>query len=212
MDSLVAFLPVAAGLVVTPGVNNLVVLRRTIAAGPRAGVVAIAGTSTGIVVWAAAVAVGVGSLLRSSPTVWAAVQWSGAGVLVLLGTHSLLRAARRTGTAVTPVTPVTAGGSPPTGSAASFLPALSTALVNPRAGITAVALLPQYVAPGTSPGLTTLALGLLWAVLAAVWNLLGVWLVARGRPVLRTPAAARMTDAVGGGFMAAVGASVALAT
>ena len=210
MDSLVAFLPVAAGLVVTPGVNNLVVLRRTIAAGPRAGVVAIAGTSTGIVVWAAAVAVGVGSLLRSSPTVWATVQWSGAGVLVLLGTHSLLRAARRTGTAVTPVT--VGGSPPPTGSAASFLPALSTALVNPRAGITAVALLPQYVAPGTSPGLTTLALGLLWAVLAAVWNLLGVWLVARGRPVLRTPAAARMTDAVGGGFMAAVGVSVALAT
>lgn len=207
MDSLVAFLPVAAGLVVTPGVNNLVVLRRTIADGPRAGVVAVAGTSAGIVVWAAAVAIGVGSLLRSSPTVWAAVQWAGAGVLVLLGTHALLRAVRRTGGTAVPVP-----GSPPTGSAASFLPALSTSLVNPRAGITAVALLPQYVAPGPSPGLTTLALGLLWAVLAAAWNLLGVWLVARGRPVLRTPSAARVADAVGGGFMAAVGVSVALST
>lgn len=207
MDSLFAFLPVAAGLVVTPGVNNLVVLRRTIVDGPRAGMVAIAGTSTGIVVWAAAVAVGVGSLLRSSPTVWVAVQWSGAAVLVLLGTLSLLRALTRAGASTAP-----ADGPLRTGAAATFLPALSTSLVNPRAGITAVALLPQFVAPGTSPGLTTLALGLLWAGLAAAWNLLGVWLVARGRPVMRTPAAARVADAVGGGFMAAVGVSVALAT
>jgi threonine/homoserine/homoserine lactone efflux protein len=207
MDSLVAFLPVAAGLVVTPGVNNLVVVRRTIVDGPAAGMVAIAGTSTGILLWAAAVAIGVGSVLRSSPAVWVAVQWSGAAVLVILGTLSLLRALTRAD-----AKPTTVGGPSRSGVAASFLPALSTSLVNPRAGITAVALLPQFVAPAPSPGPTTLALGLLWAVLAAVWNLLGVWLVARGRPVLRTPAAVRVADAVGGGFMVAVGVSVALAT
>lgn len=206
MDSLVAFLPVATGLVVTPGVNNLVVLRRTVADGPWAGVVAIAGTSTGIVLWAAAVAVGVGSVLRSSPAVWTAVQWWGAGVLVVLGTLSLLRAVTRAGR-----TPGASEASPGAGTAASFLPALCTSVVNPRAGITAVALLPQYVAPGSSPGLTTLALGVLWAALAAAWNLLGVWLVARGRPVMRTPAAVRVADAVGGGFMVAVAVSVAMA-
>ena len=70
MESLIAFLPVVTVLVLVPGANNLVVIRETIAAGPRGGRLATAGTSLGILVWAVAVAAGLGVLLQANPRVW----------------------------------------------------------------------------------------------------------------------------------------------
>lgn len=203
MESVLAFLPVVALMVLAPGVNNLVVLRGTLVAGPRGGVVATAGTSAGIVVWAAAVAAGLAGVVRSHPEAWAVLQWVGVGVLVVLGMRSLAKAWGRAGEPG----PSTATHAPSTG---GFVRAFATSVLNPRAGITAVALLPQFVVPGAAPGPTTLLLGLTWASVAAVWNLCGVWLASRGREALARPSARRAVDALGGLAMVAVAVSVGL--
>ena len=95
MKSLIAFLPVVTVLVLVPGANNLVVIRETIAAGPRGGRLATAGTSLGILVWALAVAAGLGVLLQANPHVWVALQLVGGAALVGLGLHSVLRSGQR---------------------------------------------------------------------------------------------------------------------
>ena len=203
VDSVLAFLPVVVVLVLSPGVNNLVVLQGTLAAGPRGGVVATAGTSLGILVWAGAAAVGLAGAVRSSPDVWTAVQWVGALVLLVLGGRSLVRAVR------SDAQPHSQAAS--TGSAArGFLRALATSVLNPRAGVVALALLPQFVATGSAPAVTTLVLGVTWSVVAGAWNLVGVWLVTRGRVLLSHPLGRRAVDALGGLSMVAVAASVAL--
>jgi threonine/homoserine/homoserine lactone efflux protein len=195
--SLLAFLPVALLLVVTPGVNNLVVIGSTVGGGVRGGALATAGTSLGVLVWAAAVALGLGALVTASPPLWVAVQWAGACWLVVLGARSLLssrRAAPESGTAGRRV----------------FTDALATGLLNPRAGVVAVAVLPQFVPPGAPIATTTLVLGVTWAGLAALWNLVGVALVARGRRLFAGPAGRRVVEVVAGVVMMLTGVSVVL--
>lgn len=179
------------------------VLGRAVAAGPRGGALATAGASLGILLWAAAVALGLGALASSSRSSWLAVQWTGAAALVVLGLGGLLRAARpRSGTGAV----ARVGGSD-----RSFLPALATSVLNPRAAVTAVSVLPQFVAPGAPAAATTLVLGAVWAGLAAAWNLVGVALATRGRRFLRRPAAHRAVEAAGGCFMVATAVAVVLA-
>jgi threonine/homoserine/homoserine lactone efflux protein len=194
VKSLVTFLPVVTVLVLVPGANNLVVVRETIAAGPRGGRLATAGTSLGILVWALAVAAGLGVLLQANPRVWVALQLVGGAALVGLGVQSVLR-----------TTTSTAADRRP--GAGSFVPALLTALLNPRAGIVAVSLLPQFVGPGQDPAATTLALGLAWASVAGAWNRVGVQLVDRSRGWFAGRRGRRTTDLVSGAFLVAIGVS-----
>jgi threonine/homoserine/homoserine lactone efflux protein len=196
VESLIAFLPVVTVLVLVPGANNLVVIRETIAAGPRGGRLATAGTSLGILVWALAVAAGLGVLLQANPRVWVALQLVGGAALVGLGVQSVLRS----GTARSRNTDRRPG-------AGSFVPALLTALINPRAGIVAVSLLPQFVGPGQDPAATTVALGLAWASVAGAWNLVGVQLVDRSRGWFAGRRGRRTTDLLSGGFLVAIGLS-----
>ena len=198
MKSLITFLPVVTVLVLVPGANNLVVIRETIAAGPRGGRLATAGTSLGILLWALAVAAGLGVLLQANPRVWVALQLMGGAALVGLGLQSVLRS-RTAGTRAADRRP----------GAGSFGPGLLTALVNPRAGIVAVSLLPQFVGPGQDPAATTLVLGVAWAAVAGAWNLVGVQLVDRSRTWLAGRRGRRRTDLVSGGFLAAIGLSSA---
>ena len=200
MESLVAFLPVVTVLVLVPGANNLVVVRETIAAGPRGGRLATAGTSLGILVWALAVAARLGVLLQANPRVWVALQLVGGVALVGLGVQSALRSRTTTSTA--------AGRRPGAG---KLMPALLTALVNPRAGIVAVSLLPQFVSPGQDPAVATVTLGLAWASVAGAWNLVGVQLVDRSRGWFAGRRGRRTTDLVSGGFLVAIGLSSAWA-
>ena len=201
VQSLVAFLPVVSLLVLIPGANNLVVVRETIAAGPRGGRMATAGTSAGILVWAVAVACGLGVLLQANPRVWIALQLLGSAALVGLGIQGLLRG--RT-SARAPTRP----GRPGSG---SFGPALMTSVLNPRAGLIAVSLLPQFVGPGQDPAVTTLLLGATWAALAGAWNLVGVHLVDRSSSWFAGRRGRRTTEWVSGCFLVAIGVSTGLA-
>ena len=195
--SLLAFLPVAVLLVVTPGVNNLVVIGSTVGGGVRGGALATAGTSLGVLAWAVAVALGLGALVTTSPALWVGVQWAGAGWLVVLGARSLLKARR-----LAPDEDVT--------DRRSFAGALATGLLNPRAGVVAVAVLPQFVVPGAPVATTTLVLGLVWAGLATLWNLVGVAVVARGRRLFTGPVGRRVVEVVAGLVMVLTGVSVVL--
>jgi threonine/homoserine/homoserine lactone efflux protein len=196
VESLIAFLPAVTVLVLVPGANNLVVIRETVAAGPRGGRLATAGASLGILVWAVAVAAGLGVLLQANPRVWVALQLVGGAALVGLGLQSVLRSGT-TGSRAADRSP----------GAGSFAPALLTALVNPRAGIVAVSLLPQFVGPGQDPAATTLVLGLAWAAVAGAWNLVGVQLVDRSRAWFAGRRGRRRTNLVSGGFLVAIGLS-----
>jgi threonine/homoserine/homoserine lactone efflux protein len=215
--ALLAFLPVAVTLVLVPGVNNLVVLRETVAHGRVGGFAAIGGTSIGILAWSAAVALGLGAVAVDHPQTFAWLQVAGAGLLVASGLRTGLLVVRQPRTLARQPCPVatTVGGAAGPDEAhvrrTSFRSAAVTSLANPRCPVTAVSVLPQFVAPGSAAAMTTIALGALWTLVAGAWNVVGVLLAHRGRGVLTRPRARRVVEGVSAVALVAVGVSVATA-
>lgn len=68
-------------LAITPGPDMLYVLSRSIAQGPTAGLVSVAGFGVGIAFHAFAAAFGLASLFATSPLAYALVQYAGAAYL-----------------------------------------------------------------------------------------------------------------------------------
>lgn len=164
LTQLVAFLPVVLLLVLVPGGNNLHVLRTATEACPAAARSATAGTSTGIAAWSLAVALGVGGLVTGLRGGLDTLRVVGSAAMVAMGLWALFP--RRT----TKKSRLSSSG---------FLSGLAVCVTNPRTPLTAVSLLPQFAL--AEAGVTsTLALGLEWAALAGLWNLLCLQL-ARGR-------------------------------
>ena len=106
----------------------------------------------GLFVWGAAAAVGVSALLTASQVAYDVLRFAGAAYLVWFGLRLLVRAVRGTAGAA----PDGAVQSSPWRAARQ---GLATNLLNPKVGVFYVALLPQFLPPGSNP----LAVGLLLA-------------------------------------------------
>ena len=168
------FLLTALVLVLSPGPDTVMILSRTIATGPRAGLMTLLGTQTGNVVHALLAGLGVSSLLLLFPYAFDVLKYVGAAYLVHLA--------------------VTAWRAPPTleldtrlasrrGSALRYFhQGLTNNLVNPKMIPFFVALFPQFVHPESgNVALQSLALGATLAGMAIAWIAVLVLLVGRFR-------------------------------
>lgn len=185
-----AFAVVAALLTVTPGVDTVLVLRTTVAADGRTGLVAAAGIQTGILAWACAAGLGVAALLAASTTAYTVLKVAGAAYLAGLGLWSLWQAARGHG--------VVGDSSlaPALSLRRSYSQGLITNLLNPKIGVFYVTLLPQFVVPGQPVLLICLGLVLVHVVLGVLWFLAVTWLATRLGEVLRRRGVRRALDRV----------------
>ena len=82
--TLLAFVLATLLLAITPGPDMTLMLGRTLAAGRRAGLAVIAGTTTGCLMHATLVALGVSALLKASPSAFLALKIAGAFYLLWL--------------------------------------------------------------------------------------------------------------------------------
>ena len=88
------FIAVTLPLVATPGVSTAVVLRNSIGAGTRAGVLTAVGCNTGNLSFGILTAFGFGVALQQWPSVWLILRAGGVLYLAWLGVRSLVRAVR----------------------------------------------------------------------------------------------------------------------
>jgi threonine/homoserine/homoserine lactone efflux protein len=143
-------------LIATPGQDMMLVMSRSIAQGPLAGVATAAGISAGLVGHTALATLGLGALLRTSEWLFTALKLCGAAYLLYLGLamifakHDALvpaAASRRTVLRL-------------------FVDGVVANLTNPKVAIFYFAFLPQFVSPSaTHPTLTIFVLGLGFAAL-----------------------------------------------
>ena len=140
MHAFLSFLAVAAVAMVIPGPDTFVVLRTSLADGPRAGTWAAAGSATGNLVWGSTSALGVAALLAASATAFSVLKLAGAVYLAVLGMQALLAAAR--GEPLASPTAGRAARSP----ALAFRRGLVSDLLNVKAGLFWTALVPQFLA------------------------------------------------------------------
>lgn len=197
----IAFAGVLLVVLVTPGPDFAVVLRHA-AAGARAGAAASAGIVLGLGVHTIAAAAGLSALIAAHPGVLSVLTAVGAAYLFFLGTQAL-RAALRPGAGP---------GHAVRGTAHPFRDGLAGNLLNPKALLFFLGLIPQFVAadrPVTPQVLimaaTTIGAAVLWWCVV-VGVVAGT--VARGRRLLHRPRARRIVDTVCG--TALVGLSLSL--
>jgi len=146
-------------LIATPGQDMMIVMSRSIAQGPLAGVATAAGVSVGLVGHTALATLGLGALLRTSEGLFTALKLIGAAYLLYLGLAMIF--AKHD--ALAP------GAAPRRSALRLFVDGAVSNLSNPKIAIFYFAFLPQFVAPGaTHPTLTIFALGLAFAALTFI--------------------------------------------
>lgn len=154
-------------LIVTPGQDMILVMSRSVAQGPGAGVATAAGVSVGLLGHTVLATLGLGAILRTSEYLFFALKLVGAAYLLYLG-FGLLR---------------TKGSDLALGAAARrsmrrlFLDGALSNLSNPKVAVFYFAFLPQFVPPSAQqPTLSVFVLGLAFALLTfAVKGPVGVF-------------------------------------
>ncbi|TCL87835.1 threonine/homoserine/homoserine lactone efflux protein [Curtobacterium sp. PhB142] len=127
---------VALGMVLTPGPNMMYLVSRSISQGRRAGLVSLAGTGVGFLVYMTMANVGLAAVFIVVPWLYTALKVAGAAYLLWLA----YRALRPGGVSVFDTRDL-----PRDSTAKLFRMGLVTNLLNPKAAIMYLALIPQFV-------------------------------------------------------------------
>jgi threonine/homoserine/homoserine lactone efflux protein len=169
-DLLIAYLAVATLLAISPGPDTMFVLASSASGGPRNGVAATLGISTGSIVHASAAALGISALIAASPVAFDVLRFGGALYLAWIGAWALYRLWRglRDDSAISKAAPVSAR--------AAYRRGFVTNVLNPKVAIFYVAFLPQFadVSLGHVPvqifllGCIHNAIGSLWLMTLAM--------------------------------------------
>lgn len=189
-------------LAMLPGASAALMIRQVLEGGQRTLQGTLAGNASGFLLWSTAAAAGLSAVLLASPTAYTVLRIAGGIVLMFLGVKTLR-------TALTTVsTPTPGEGERRTGFASGYLTGLSTNLGNPKAGVFAVSVLPQFVTAEGPVFLSTVALGALWALVSASWYMLLTWAVSRGRSLVSQPTVLRGLNVATGAVLLGLGAAV----
>lgn len=175
------FLAAFAALMITPGPDMAFILSHGVAMGPRAGIAAAFGFSTGALLHVVLTAVGLAALVAAEPVALDIIRYAGAAYLAWIGLRILM----------------TPGGFLGVGKMDDrhslrqvFMRAIMTNITNPKVVLFFLVFLPQFVTPGgASVGWQLLAWGLLLNFLALLVNIgFGLGAGAIGRLMTHSPA------------------------
>jgi threonine/homoserine/homoserine lactone efflux protein len=133
--NLLYFLGVSAALTAAPGPDVLFLASQGVAGGPRAGLAAALGLSSGLLVHTTLAALGVSAVFAASPAAFTALKLAGTAYLLWLALGAFREKARQAGKA--------AHGD----NLALYRRGVIMNLLNPKVAFFFLALLPQFVDP-----------------------------------------------------------------
>ncbi|MFF8289695.1 LysE family translocator [Streptomyces sp. NPDC016309] len=216
---LAGFLGVVVVAYVVPGPDFLVVVRSA-AEHPSKGRAAALGAQAGLCVHMLAAAVGLSVVAARSPAVYDAIKLLGAAYLVCLGVRAVLaahRAARERrhgdgpvpGTPAEPAPPAEEEGATRSRRRSGFTQGFLTNVLNPKAALFFLSILPQFVNGGGSLTRQIFFLGILDVVIGVVYWFGLVLVAARLRSLLARPTIRHRWELTTGWLFIAIGIGVA---
>jgi threonine/homoserine/homoserine lactone efflux protein len=134
----IAFALVALGMVLTPGPNMIYLVSRSICQGPAAGLVSLGGVALGFVFYMLSAALGITALVIAVPYAYDALRIAGALYLAYLAWQAVRPGGR---------SPFQVRDLPKDGPRKLFVMGLVTNLLNPKAAVLYLSLLPQFIDP-----------------------------------------------------------------
>lgn len=159
---LIAFGLVAFGLVVTPGPNMIYLVSRSLSQGPRAGLISLTGVGLGFIIYMLSAAFGITAIIIAVPYAYDALRLAGATYLLHLAWQALKPGGR---------SPFVVRELPKDSPRKLIVMGLVTNLLNPKAAMLYLALLPQFIDPSQGSVLSqAIALGSLQIVISLTVN------------------------------------------
>ncbi len=134
--TLLAFVPAALALNLTPGADMMFCLGQGMRFGPRASVAASAGISLGGMVHVTLAGLGLGAVIAALPWAFDVIRWIGVAYLLWLAVQALRGGRAERVQAVPP---------------SAFRGALVVSLTNPKVILFVLAFIPQFVVPEAGP-------------------------------------------------------------
>jgi threonine/homoserine/homoserine lactone efflux protein len=206
MELLLAFLGVAALVIVTPGPDTAMTIRATLLGGRRAGVMTASGVITGQACWTLAASAGITALLVASEPAFLALKFAGAAYLVCLGLQALVSAIRGHGSHLD----ADPSDAPRLPGATAYRQGLISDLGNPKMAAFITSLLPQFGTTDAGPSFwLMLGFGLLFCVMTWLWLVLYATAIQRLGDALRGSRVRRSIEAVTGTVLVALGLRLA---
>jgi threonine/homoserine/homoserine lactone efflux protein len=168
IESYFAFCIAATALAIVPGPTVTIIIANSLRYGARAGLLNVAGTQAGFVIWLAIAAVGLGAAITVMGVWFDVLRWAGAAYLVWLG----IKLFRAKGDLI-----VAAERAKPRGS--FFLQGFIVIISNPKMLVLFGAMIPPFLPAGGNPMYGILLLGFTFMGIAAVTDTLYALLLGR---------------------------------
>jgi threonine/homoserine/homoserine lactone efflux protein len=138
LSAMTAFGLIAFGLAITPGPNMMYIVSRSLSQGTSAGLVSLIGVAAGFIVYMLLSAFGITALVMAVPYAYDALRLAGAGYLLYLA-WSVLKPGGRSPFEPRPL--------PVHSTRRLIAMGFMTNLLNPKAAMLYLALLPQFIDP-----------------------------------------------------------------
>jgi threonine/homoserine/homoserine lactone efflux protein len=135
-------------------------------------------------VWSVSSAVGLSVIFTESELAYSLLKWTGVIFLTIISLQTFLSLRKEFGNFDLENTFTTT-------SWASFRLGLVTNLTNAKAAVYAVAFIPAFIPQDTSLGLGIISLGVVWAMISILWNILLIWTVKKSSAYLQKPTVRR---------------------
>ncbi len=136
--AILAFALICLGMVLTPGPNMIYLVSRSICQGPVAGLVSLGGVALGFVFYMLMSALGITVLIMAVPFAYDVLKFAGAAYLLWMAWQALKPGGR---------SPFQVRDLPKDSSQKLFVMGLVTNILNPKAAVLYLSLLPQFVDP-----------------------------------------------------------------
>ena len=164
IENYFGFIASAIVLNLTPGIDTIFILTRSVSQGRLAGLVSVAGIMSGCVIHVLCAAFGLSLILSTSVLVFSLIKWAGAGYLVYLGIRMIF-------CHPSSFAPLLLSHTSPD-LFKIYKQGILTNVLNPKVGLFFLSFLPQFINPdqvyGAIPflilGMTFLTTGTLWCL------------------------------------------------
>src|SRR5471030_1390100 len=167
---LLPFMLIALGLVLTPGPNMIYLISRSLCQGPKAGLISLGGVVVGFLFYMVFSALGITALLMAVPFAYDALRICGAAYLLYVAWNAVKPGGR---------SPFQVKDLPRDSNKKLFTMGLVTNLLNPKAAVLYLSLLPQFIVPSQGHVLMAVSAGYIAVFLAGrpLWMVIQRWLM-----------------------------------
>ncbi|MBU8707337.1 LysE family transporter [Bacillus subtilis] len=176
MHSLLAYIPIAAMMVIMPGADTMLVMKNTLRYGPKAGRYNILGLATGLSFWTVIAILGLSVVIAKSVILFTTIKYLGAAYLIYLGVKSFFAKSMFSLDDMQSQAKNMAS-SPKRYYKTSFMQGSLSNILNPKTVLVYVTIMPQFVNLNGNINQQLIILASILTLLAVLWFLFLVYII-----------------------------------